>query len=281
MVALWRLVTASDLHCVIDEPGQHLRLLPASIKSQLTHYAQREMFTTEEKVFNETRSLLSPTFRSQESPAIWAALWSIILLYRQALLMNQQKVMYFNDKFDEVTSKLFDGLVIILSCRFRTRKSLESLDLPIQPAFLGDPTIKMAYDRAQDERSGFCESFFFTAAAIPFPPVAVILTKRQTKRSGVRAWRWTNSLTNMSWNRSAGSESAQSRERNRASLWSVFIELVSLIMAHFPFAVVPYGQFLFFLGTGSPRALASQEDIWQQDSRDLHNVIPLCIYMYA
>lgn len=158
MSSLWRLISASELWYA--SVGQQCKKpLPSSIANELKYLAQREMSSAEEKAIDEISDLIPIAFSNKNSnaPAIWAALWSVISIYRSALQKVASHVVAFKDDFGEVTRRLLDALIVALDDHYRTRKVLEALDIAIQPSFLGWDDVQAAYDQARRERRGFCE----------------------------------------------------------------------------------------------------------------------------
>lgn len=165
MSSLWRLISACRLW--YDE-GQSRIALPDYIANQLRYYAQLKMSSAEAKAIQEIENLIPIAFTNDNSdiPVVWAALWSLILTYRQVLQMVAGGTVAFKDNFTEVTSRLLDALIVALSAHYRTRRVLEILDKAallsfddkaMEPSFLRYDDVRNAYDQARLERYGFCE----------------------------------------------------------------------------------------------------------------------------
>lgn len=134
--------------------------LPDSIATQLKHFAQRKMASAEEKVIDEMGHIIVPNGfnkKYSDTPAVWACVWSVTLLYRQALQMLASKTAVFKDGFRDVTGKLLDAYVVALHDLFRVRKVHDSLDNIHQLSFLGNHVVTAAYEQARRERRSFCE----------------------------------------------------------------------------------------------------------------------------
>src|SRR5689334_22695349 len=90
MNAMWRLMSASELYYNTAASAGHqskTQQLPSSIVTQLRDFAQRRMWSAEEKVMTEIHAIVKTGLSKSlsEAPVVWAALWSVIMLYRQAL----------------------------------------------------------------------------------------------------------------------------------------------------------------------------------------------------
>ncbi|OIW35012.1 hypothetical protein CONLIGDRAFT_639333 [Coniochaeta ligniaria NRRL 30616] len=160
MSSLWRLISASELCYCYALDGQQCKMpLPSSIATELKHFAQREMSSAEEKAIDEISNLIPIAFSNNNSdaPAIWAALWSVISIYRSALQKVASHVVAFKDDFGEVTRRLLDALIVAFCDHYRTRKVLETLDSAFQPSFLGWDDVRAAYDQARQKRHCFYE----------------------------------------------------------------------------------------------------------------------------
>jgi hypothetical protein len=86
---MWRLLSAPELHVIELATCRTGCLRPLAV-TQLKDYARRELHSAEEKVVKEICALVPDAFTADDDsdcPAVWAALWSVILLYRHALQM--------------------------------------------------------------------------------------------------------------------------------------------------------------------------------------------------
>ena len=141
-------------------PGeQQRRRLPASVAAELKHFACLKMSSAETMAIHKICDIIPTAFSSDntETPAVWATLWTISLVYRQAMQMALGNPVAFKNGFREVTGRLFDSLIVALHDHFRTRKVLEALNQMYQPSFQGYQEVIAAYKQAQRESSIFCE----------------------------------------------------------------------------------------------------------------------------
>ena len=162
MTSLWRLISAKQLYCSHGPGVQGYRrtLLP-SIAAELKNLAQRKMAEAEEKVIEQISALIPQAFdvgkKNSDSPAVWASLLSVILVYRQALELAGSNGGVFKNNFGDMTRRLLDALILTLADHFRTRKVQEALDNAYQPSFLGRQDVMAAFERARRERCILCK----------------------------------------------------------------------------------------------------------------------------
>jgi len=183
MNSLWRLISAEQL-CCSQGPGvqQYRRPISPSIAAELKTFAQRKMVEAEEKVMEQISALIPQAFSKSNSdiPAVWASLWSVMLVYRQALKMVGRNGGIFKPGFGDMTRRLLCALTITLSEHFRTRKVLEALDNADQPSFLGRQDVMAAFERARLERRIFCKG---SRNEFHTPFGSRVLIPKQTSRS--------------------------------------------------------------------------------------------------
>lgn len=159
MSSLWRLLSASELYYTPVPGVQPNKQLPLSIVAELKTFARRKMAQAEEKVIDEISHLIPDAFCKEnvDAPVVWASLWSVIVAYRQALQMVDANAIAVRDGFVEVTRRLLDALILILSDHFRTRKKSEAVDSISQWSFLAHRDVTAAFEQARLERLILCE----------------------------------------------------------------------------------------------------------------------------
>ncbi|KAB5536598.1 hypothetical protein GE09DRAFT_1226657 [Coniochaeta sp. 2T2.1] len=153
--SLWRLISANELwYTKFGE--QPRRPLPVSVTAQLKHFARCQMSSAEEKAINDICDIIPNAFSKmkdpKETPAVWASLWALALVYGQAIQLAAKNPLAFKNGFGEVTGRLLDVLIVALCGHFRTRNVLEALNSVWQPSFLGNEDVMTAFEQARVER---------------------------------------------------------------------------------------------------------------------------------
>lgn len=183
MSSVWRLISAEQLCCSYGPGVQYKKQLPHSIAAELKTFAQRKMTSAEEKVIDEICSLIPHAFNkvNSDTPAVWASLWSVILVYRQALQMVGSNAAAFKDGFGDVTRRLLDALIVTLSDHFRTRKILDAVDSPLQPSFLGQEDVMAAFELARRERRILCKCVLEESHTAPTLMIKALIRGQTTR----------------------------------------------------------------------------------------------------
>ncbi|KAB5580764.1 hypothetical protein GE09DRAFT_1213203 [Coniochaeta sp. 2T2.1] len=120
------------------------------------HFARCQMSSAEEKAINDICDIIPNAFSNmkdpKETPAVWASLWALVLVYGQAIQLAAKNPLAFKNGFGEVTGRLLDALIVAMCGHFRTRNVLEALNRVCQPSFLENQDVMTAFEQARLER---------------------------------------------------------------------------------------------------------------------------------
>lgn len=117
MKVMYRICCADDLYFV-RENSSSLELLPLPAKAELRSIARMALESTERKVLEALdKCLASKKVPEDEMPAIWAALWQLMFLYRD-LLRNRAP-------WSHSAVPLLNAVAVFYSSYFRTAASLK------------------------------------------------------------------------------------------------------------------------------------------------------------
>jgi hypothetical protein len=119
----------------------------------------QEMSLAEDKLVDEISALIPNAFNRTKSdaPVVWAALWTVILVYREALLMFGSNARLFKSGFDKVSRHFLEALVVILGAHFRTTEQQKALDNADGLFLVGRQDLCAAYASARSGRQAFCK----------------------------------------------------------------------------------------------------------------------------
>ncbi|KAM7209037.1 hypothetical protein V8F20_000646 [Naviculisporaceae sp. PSN 640] len=150
----------------------------SAIVDYIQRVAEQKLSSLEKTVLRDIDRYLSPleirddrpVFKSAMNVATWIILWQMILIYRQSVIRtlvqqerdqkepNAAPPSAKRHKFHEITERLFQGVVVMYSETFRTRKVLESLRDVNETVFGKDPSLHGVFQGTWNAREKFCMS---------------------------------------------------------------------------------------------------------------------------
>lgn len=195
MASMWRILRTQYLLCK-EENGEWYRPGLSSLTCYVRRIAQQAMVEAELELMKQIFGVVREGIKGRENqPVVWAVLWMVILIYREALVLceqyppssiyvaaakgskrnsrdvtistgwlipkateNSSRVSLYGDGFVEVTQQLLDALVVTHHPCFRTKKAQEYLKQPKQDSsFTQHHETKQKYDEARKAMSIFCK----------------------------------------------------------------------------------------------------------------------------
>ncbi|KAM7207072.1 hypothetical protein V8F33_000171 [Rhypophila sp. PSN 637] len=151
----------------------------SAIEDHLQRVAEQALSSLEKTILRDMDRYLSPSEIRDDRPvlksamniAAWIILWQMILLYRKSVIRtlvqqerDQKEVNAApfvpstkRHKFHEITERLFQGVVVMYSETFRTRKVLEGLRDANESVFGNDTSLHRVFQDTWKAREMFCK----------------------------------------------------------------------------------------------------------------------------
>ncbi|KAM7222147.1 hypothetical protein V8F06_002419 [Rhypophila decipiens] len=157
----------------------------SAIEDHLQRVAEQALSSLEKTILRDMDRYLSPSdirddrpvLKSAMNVAAWIILWQMILLYRKSVIRtlvqqerDQKEVNAApfvlgkvvspstkRHKFHEITERLFQGVVVMYSETFRTRKVLEGLRDANESVFGNDTSLHRVFQDTWKAREMFCK----------------------------------------------------------------------------------------------------------------------------
>lgn len=138
----------------VQPNGKGVEELPLPAQAELRGVARAALESSERDILSELdRYLKAPKISDQDRPAVWAALWQLMCVYRD-LLRNVRP-------WRNNAEALFNAVAVFYATLFRTKAALKSLD-EVKSAWLPNDAQRHdlvgAFNHALSLRDTFCKS---------------------------------------------------------------------------------------------------------------------------